>query len=184
MYDIDCNEYSDINLINTGIDSMEIAMIPKCSGYIWKTYNEREIVLLWSMQIPDVIYIFNPFHFNLIPISHVFYYTSSVMDIHNKLKEETDDMLVHLSKQQNLINMDSNNRMINICERIFDDMKRNEHNTHCNEATIWNAMIYVYGTNGNIIKVKEIFNELIQILIFKAQLIIIKLKHNIIRIIT
>ncbi len=53
-------------------------------------------------------------------------------------------------------------------------MKRNDYDKHCNEITIQNAMIYAYGTDGNIIKVKEIFNELIKILSFIVQLIPIK----------
>eukprot|EP00483_Globobulimina_turgida_P003054 UN03059 len=52
---------------------------------------------------------------------------------------------------------------INECEQIFDDIKSEENDKYRNDILIWNTMICAYGWNGDLFKVKHIYDLLMEI---------------------
>eukprot|EP01083_Nonionella_stella_P074791 203004_1 len=187
IYDINCNEYSDINLINTGIDfyghfydirsaidtfkqtphhSKNIGSINTMMDAYFRCNLTKQCINLFK-SIP-VAYRLQP---DVTSYSIVLAACATDdkrfafgRDLHLKLKQgdaELKQMLNHLSIQINLINMYGKNGRVEVCQDIFDDIKQKEYHKYCKEITIWNAMIYAYGFNGNIDKVKQLFDEMI-----------------------
>lgn len=74
--------------------------------------------------------------------------------MHDKLSNDKINawMLCETEIQITLINMYGKCGMLHICDEIFDKSNK--------EIGIWNAIIYAYGRNGDIIKAKQLFDTM------------------------
>eukprot|EP01083_Nonionella_stella_P213419 769793_1 len=88
------------------------------------------------------------FHFG-----HAMYCTLKTQLVHKHILND-------LSVQINLINMFGKCGMMELCEEILNEIKTNEYHKYISEIGIWNAIIKSFGRNGNIDKVKEMWDEL------------------------
>lgn len=75
--------------------------------------------------------------------------------IHQHLKNSDENHILMKDKSIviSLINMYSEFGMLNYCQDIFNDID-------FKEIEIWNTMIHCYGKNGNLEKVKELYQQL------------------------
>eukprot|EP01084_Bolivina_argentea_P305955 528594_1 len=82
--------------------------------------------------------------------------------IYNELMQHKDYELLLKRKeiQMNLILMYGKYGKLDIVKEIFMDIKKNEYDKFCTEIDIWNAMINVYGMNGDLKIVQNMLNKM------------------------
>ena len=89
--------------------------------------------------------------------------------IHSELERDGSklDILQSVDVQTNLVNMYAHFGMVTECERIFEGIKANEFGKYCTEISLWNHMIYAYGRNGQMDRVRALFGEMKGSLVMK-----------------
>eukprot|EP01083_Nonionella_stella_P133185 404886_1 len=82
--------------------------------------------------------------------------------ISDELKQTHSGWLKDVVVQMNLIQLYGKCGYLEKCDELFDEIRTYQPDIYHGETSIWNAMIHSYGRNGNLPKVKELYESMMQ----------------------